>query len=474
MRAGCLGAEARARALGGATALIVVAIAAVGFAGDAAASPPGAGHCAVPTGLTAHPVGPGTVRLVWRLPASLRGASVRVWRSGGVVGQTRGRSMVVRVHPGRRVTLAAGIVGPHGDAPRCRATMRALAGSSGGGSLPPPSGLTGGRLSAARVKLTWQVVPGARGYRVLRDGVVLSQTPAPQFSVTLKARRHTYRFSVASVNAAGKPGPFSRAVALTPGHRPPAIPRRPVLTAASDSSLQVMWKPVAAGSSPVHAYRVLRDGLIVGQVEHPGITLTRLFPDRTYRIQVAAIDTRGYLSKFSPVLLARTTTPVQTTGGVRLFLLASTDSSFDAFQRNYQHVSTIYPTYYDCQTTTGATLGKDDPRITTWASSRGVKVQPRYNCQNASMVHQLVSDPVRRAALIASLVGPGRRQRIRRHQPGSGEGHARGPRQLQRPGRGARRGVARAGEAPVGQRLPEVRRCAQPPSVELLRLRGPR
>ena len=34
-----------------------------------------------------------------------------------------------------------------------------------------------------------------------------------------------------------------------------------------------------------------------------------------------------------------------------------------------------------------------------------MKVQPRYNCQNPSMVHKLVSDPLRRAALIASLVG---------------------------------------------------------------------
>ena len=143
MRAGCLGAGARARAFGGAAVMAMVAVAAVGFPADAAPSAPAAGPCAVPTGLTARPVGPSTVRLVWRLPASLRGASVRVWRSGGVVGQTRGRSMVVRVHPGRRVTLAAGIVGPHGDAPRCRATVRALAGSRGAGSLPPPSGLAG-------------------------------------------------------------------------------------------------------------------------------------------------------------------------------------------------------------------------------------------------------------------------------------------------------------------------------------------
>jgi spore germination protein YaaH len=405
MRARCLGARARARALGGAAVMAMAAVAVAGFPADAAPSGPAAGSCAVPVRVSVVPVGASTVRLVWRLPAAQRGASVRVWRSGGVVGQTRARSMIVRLHPGRRVTLAAGIVGPHGGAPRCRARVRALAGSRGGGSLPPPAGLTGGRITARRVQLTWRPVPGARGYRVLRDGVVLSQVPRPKFAVTLKAKKHTYKFSIASVDLTGKPGPFSRAVALTPGHRPPAVPRRPVLTAASDNSLEVMWKPVAAGSSPVRAYRVLRDGLIVGQVAKASITLTRLYPDRTYRIQVAAIDKHGYLSKSSPVLLARTATPVQSTGHVRLFLLASTDSSFEAFQRVYQHVGTIYPTYYDCQTTTGATLGKDDPRITRWAMARGVKVQPRYNCQSPGMVHKLVSDPARRAALIASLTG---------------------------------------------------------------------
>lgn len=403
MRAGRPGALARGRALGASAAMIALAVAAVGSPADAA--PSAAAPCAVPAGLSVRPVGPTTVRLVWRLPASLRGASVRVWRSGGVVGQTRDRSMIVRVPAGRRMRLAAGIVGPHGGAPRCRATVRALSGSRGAGSLPPPSGLAGGRLSAARVQLTWRVVPGARGYRILRDGVVFRQIPTPEFTVTLKAKRHTYRFSVASVDAAGRPGPFSRAVSLTRRHRPPAIPPRPVLTAASEDTLQVMWKPVGSGSSPVHAYRVLRDGVIVGQVRRPRITLTRLFPDRTYRIQVAAIDNRGYLSEFSPPLLARTTRPAQTTGSVRLFLLASTDSSFDAFRRNYQHVSTIYPTYYDCHTSSGATVGKDDPRITRWAMARGVKVQPRYNCQTPSMVHKLVSDPLQRKALIASLVG---------------------------------------------------------------------
>jgi spore germination protein len=37
--------------------------------------------------------------------------------------------------------------------------------------------------------------------------------------------------------------------------------------------------------------------------------------------------------------------------------------------------------------------------------ARGVKVQPRYNCQSASMVHKLVSEPPRRQALVASLTG---------------------------------------------------------------------
>ena len=159
---------------------------------------------------------------------------------------------------------------------------------------------------------------------------------------------------------------------------------------------------------------------------------------------------------------------------MRLFLLASTDSSFDAFQRNYQHVSTIYPTYYDCQTTSGATLGKDDPRITRWATSRGVKVQPRYNCQNPSMVHKLVSDPLRRAALIASLVGlvdvngyDGINLDLEKGTPQDRDNFS------------ALVGELAAALHARGRHLsvnvsPKFSRRAQPPPVELLRLRGPR
>lgn len=405
MRAGCPGAGARIRAMAAAAAMIVAALGAGGFPADAAPSARGAEPCAVPTGLSVRPLGLGAVRLVWRLPARLRGESVRVWRSGEVVGQTRSRSMVVRVRPGRRVRLGAGIVGPHGSAPLCRATVRTLARSPNRiGRLPAPMGLAGRRVSAARVELTWRVVPDARAYRVLRDGVVLRQTTARRFRVTLTAKR-TYLFSVAAIDAHGRPGRFSRAVSLRLEHRAPSSPLRPRLAAASESGLQVTWRPGAPGSAPVRAYRVVRDGVIVGQVTHPSISLARLFPDRTYRIQVAAIDSQGYLSELSPPLWARTQTPAQSAGGVRLFVLASTDSSFAAFQLHYRQVSTIYPTYYDCDTSTGATVGRDDPLITRWAMARGVAVQPRYNCQTPGMVHQLVSDPLRRQMLIDELAG---------------------------------------------------------------------
>lgn len=406
MRAGCSRVGARARAIGAAAATIVaVAAGAGGFPGAAPPPARGAEPCAVPTGLSVRQVGPGAVRLLWRLPARLRGESVRVWRSGEVVGQTRRRSMVVRVRPGRRVTLGAGIVAPHGSAPRCRATVKTVARSpSGIGRLPAPVGLAGRRLSAGRVELTWRVVPGARAYRVLRDGSVLRQTRARRLRVTLAAKR-TYLFSVAAVDVQGRPGRLSRAVSLRLGHRAPSAPSRPQLAAASESSLQVTWRRVARESAPVRAYRVLRDGVVVGQVTQPSISLTRLFPDRTYRIQVAAIDSQGYMSELSPPLWARTQVPAPSAGGVRLFVLASTDSSFAAFQAHYRQVSTIYPTYYDCDTTSGATVGRDDPLITRWAMARGVAVQPRYNCQTPAMVHQLVSDPLRRQLLINDLAG---------------------------------------------------------------------
>jgi spore germination protein YaaH len=64
----------------------------------------------------------------------------------------------------------------------------------------------------------------------------------------------------------------------------------------------------------------------------------------------------------------------------------------------------VYPTFWDCNTGTGAIEGRNDAGIVTWAQDRNVKVLPRFNCQATSMVHRILTDPSVRAAWLDGMV----------------------------------------------------------------------
>jgi spore germination protein YaaH len=340
--------------------------------------------------------------VTWRLPHGRHRAKVRVVRSGRVVGETSRRSIRVAVIPGRRTRISVGFVGAHGGAPRCRALIYVQTEAASQSALPAPL-LDASVVSATRVELSWQSVKGARAYRVVRGSATVKQRAGQTLTVTLAAGR-TYRYTVAAVDEHGHPGRPSNAVTLNLGHRPPQAPSGLALTAATPSTLAVSWQPAQGQSAPVRAYRVLRDGPVVGSTTYNDMVLQNLFAQRTYQLQVEAVDSQGYVSAPTAALAASTLAPTQTTGQARLFVLASTDSSFADFRAHYQQVGTIYPTYFNCSPATGQLVtGTDNQQITTWAQVRGVRVVPRYNCQNPSFIDQLLNDPQRIQALAAQL-----------------------------------------------------------------------
>ena len=79
---------------------------------------------------------------------------------------------------------------------------------------------------------------------------------------------------------------------------------RPIGLAARVRSQRVVlrWRAVIGGTS----YTVLRDGKPAGTVKGTTATLTRLAPNRAYRLTVVARDWTGALSPVSPVLSVRT------------------------------------------------------------------------------------------------------------------------------------------------------------------------
>ena len=98
------------------------------------------------------------------------------------------------------------------------------------------------------------------------------------------------------------------------------------------------WRQRARGRLP----RVQRR-CSVRQTPTPSIVVGNLAPFTDYGFTVAAVDSRGYLGPATPVAALKTAMPPPTDGKVHAFMLASTDESFEALQRNYRRIGTLYP-----------------------------------------------------------------------------------------------------------------------------------
>ncbi|MEA2288948.1 MAG: hypothetical protein QOD55_945 [Solirubrobacteraceae bacterium] len=101
---------------------------------------------------------------------------------------------------------------------------------------------------------------------------------------------------------------------------------------------------------------------------------------------------------------AQAAPPPPTSGSVHAFLLASSNSSFEDFKVNYQKIGTVYPTFFECDRSTGQIEGADDARITEFAKNRQVKVLARFDCQHTATLHRILTEPALRESTIAGLM----------------------------------------------------------------------
>jgi spore germination protein YaaH len=88
----------------------------------------------------------------------------------------------------------------------------------------------------------------------------------------------------------------------------------------------------------------------------------------------------------------------------QVFLLSSAPDSLADLERHAGSVGIVYPTYYSCETPGGAVTGAPQAAIASYAAARGLRVMPRFNCQDGPTVHRILTEPARRAATLAALV----------------------------------------------------------------------
>ncbi len=291
---------------------------------------------------------------------------------------------------------------------------RLTAGFLGGGSPPQafagvcspyqPTHLTWtravGHLSGV---LSWQaptIHPARFSYRVTRNGVIVGQPLYHAIAIRVTPGR-VYTFTVRVVGSTGRVSPCGSALRRWIVFQLPTAPSPVSVRQATGDSISISW-PASVGDGGVVGYRVYRNGVVLAQTARRSYTLTHLAPGTGYRVAVRGVNGRGQVGASSRIITVQTRSPAPTTGKAHAFLLASTTASFTDFQAHYQHIAVVYPTYYNCVANTQIT-GADSPLISSWARARRVLVLPRVNCQSASVLHAILTNPALRAATLSKL-----------------------------------------------------------------------
>jgi spore germination protein len=89
---------------------------------------------------------------------------------------------------------------------------------------------------------------------------------------------------------------------------------------------------------------------------------------------------------------------------LQAFVLASAPDSLTDLEAHAQAVGVVYPTFFECEPSSGAITGEDSGAITAYANAHQIAVMPRFSCQDGPAVHLILTDPRVRARTLGGLV----------------------------------------------------------------------
>ena len=153
-----------------------------------------------------------------------------------------------------------------------------------------------------QIDLTWNTNPEPdvtrhSVYRKVGDGAFtkIAEIQGTSYTDTALEEYTSYTYAVAAVDRSGNEGDQSSSVGLSTGSfgNPPDEVEDVTATTLSHDEIEVAWTGIE--ELDMDHYCIYRDGIKVGEVDHPTTTFTDsgLEPETTYSYRVSAVDNEG-------------------------------------------------------------------------------------------------------------------------------------------------------------------------------------
>ena len=162
----------------------------------------------------------------------------------------------------------------------------------------PPSNLQVSNRAQTSLTVSWQAASdnvAVTGYRIARDGIVLTTTAALSYDDTGLAAGTQYVYTVVALDAAGNesaPVTITGSTTLAPDVDAPTPVVNLTASFITTTSVTLAWD-AASDNVAVTAYRVSRDGAVISNSNALSIVDGNLTAGSTYTYAVVALDAAG-------------------------------------------------------------------------------------------------------------------------------------------------------------------------------------
>ena len=247
-----------------------------------------------PANLKVASVSQTAVNLTW--DAQTLASAYRVYRDGTLLGEVTGAAYTdTTVLVTRTYEYGVTALWPNG-----RESLPAKLGVTVADTEAPgmPVAVAVTSVGTDSISLGWQPASdnvGVVKYQIWRDGLLAGESAAASFVDSGLGSYSRHHYSVIALDAAGNASaPSVPLTAYTQDGTAPSVPQN-IQAVAAKGQVSLSWQP-ASDNVGITAYRILRDGLQVGQSAASSFTDNSVQQDTAYSYQVVAVDVAGNVS----------------------------------------------------------------------------------------------------------------------------------------------------------------------------------